>query len=313
MKCLRCGSTIEDDAKECKYCGYQVGSNAPLKNQEIKENKKEYKYEKYQQQEDIEVGFENFNISAIGHLLLALGTYFGVSVVYTLIGRLFIRIYVAIKGISVKDIPDSTLTLIETVLQVVVYVMAIATVILILRKTIKKVFAEFKMKSTWLDALKYCALMYASLYVYGIVLTLLGVESSSENQKEVNEMIFSYPFLAFLFVGILAPIFEEIVFRLGIFRAISFKNSKIALIVTTILFASIHMTLSLVNGTFMKDIYSLPSYLIGAFFITYSYYKSKKLATSICVHSIYNTLSFILILISPYIQPSSEIIRLFLK
>ena len=105
------------------------------------------------------------------------------------------------------------------------------------------------------------------------------------------------------------PVFEEIIFRFGIFRSFVNGNKKreiIGLIITTLLFALIHMVatvqeaLSVTDGTglsiFLNDLVTLPIYLIGAFCLTFAYYKSKNLATCVTMHMIYNFISYISII-----------------
>ena len=46
-----------------------------------------------------------------------------------------------------------------------------------------------------------------------------------------------------------------------------------------------------------SDLLSFPTYLIGAFALTYACYKSKNLITSILMHMTYNGLSFFLIIL----------------
>ena len=148
--------------------------------------------------------------------------------------------------------------------------------------------------------------MYGLTLVYSILLEVFKLTSTSTNQDAVNNIIVENPILGFLFVVVAAPLFEEIIFRFGVFRAFTNKSKKteiIGLVVTTLLFAFVHMTATFEmtfadpsnpDGELLKsDMLSLPSYLIGAFSLTFAYYKSKNLITPMLMHMAWNLIGFI--------------------
>lgn len=75
-----------------------------------------------------------------------------------------------------------------------------------------------------------------------------------------------------LLLSVLAPIFEEIIFRKCLYQL--FNNDKLAFIISVVLFAWIH------TGFSIWFIYYLPSSLA----ITYAYHRHKRLTDSIFVH-----------------------------
>ena len=63
-----------------------------------------------------------------------------------------------------------------------------------------------------------------------------------------------------------------------------------------------------------SDLLSLPSYLIGAFCLTFVYYKSKNLLASMMVHMAWNFLAFIAIVGTTGLTPdtsTSSIVNIF--
>lgn len=78
---------------------------------------------------------------------------------------------------------------------------------------------------------------------------------------------------------IIAPIFEEIVFRFGLFEFINKKyNFIISIILTSIIFAFVHF-------------YGIIGFIIpfmSSIFFTYSYYKKQNLLYPIIIHFMYN-------------------------
>ena len=64
---------------------------------------------------------------------------------------------------------------------------------------------------------------------------------------------------------------------------------------------------------FKSDMLSLPSYLIGAFALTFVYYKSKNLLAPMLVHMAWNFLAYISILSIGSIDTSEVIINFILN
>ena len=141
-------------------------------------------------------------------------------------------------------------------------------------------------------------------------------------------MIFGMPLLGFLFVVVAAPLFEELIFRFGIFRTFTFKNKKleiIGFIVAMFLFGAIHMVATFEsvfatatpNWDLLKsDLLTLPVYLCGGFCLTLAYFKSKNLITSMLAHMTLNLISFIAIFLTRFLEimrpeVTSNIINLF--
>ena len=71
-------------------------------------------------------------------------------------------------------------------------------------------------------------------------------------------------------------------------------NKYLALILTTIVFALIHFRFNSEN--IVGELWSLPSYLIAGFILTFAYEKGG-LSSSLTAHVIYNIVSFVMTLV----------------
>ena len=409
MYCKKCGFQIPNGKSVCPFCGT---NNNETPNQENK------KYKPVDENTMTELrnslGYIDIKTQFFHHILIAAGGYLLMYVFYFIVSAIVVAIYSSIYDFSCVNgeyqscsiATKTAYTKVSSIGQVIAELLVVAVLVFIFRKKLKIFFNEAKDKVTW----KYygigLAIMYGGNMVYGTLINILGLSSTSSNQNAVNEVIFGAPLLGFLFVVVAAPIFEEIIFRFGIFRSFTFKDKKlekIGVFLTALIFASVHMiatfqtvadgpvcmvelsgeiyenenssyiidnnldhilivydkdmnvlkevevkadTNNFKNGTSISladykyhkgdklylsidgemieekvgvtnnespvptyyynysaydvlssDLLSFPTYLIGAFALTYACYKSKNLITSILMHMTYNGLSFFLIIL----------------
>ena len=336
MYCKKCGYKLEEDAKVCPFCNHKVDEEI-VKYEEKQIVKEEtignndnglVNYEKIDNEaamSDVRtsLGYVNLKTKFWHHVLIACGGYLLMNLIFSVVGSAILSGYMN-KGYNFDCIMHATTTsemyacpieqlspylFVSSIGQVIGELGIVLVVLLIFIKYLKTFVSEIKDRETWKWFGIGLAIMYGGNYLYNIILTLLELNSTSSNQDAVNEMIFNNPVLGFLFVVVAAPIFEEIIFRFGVFRAFTGKGKKleiVGIVVTTILFAGIHMVSTFeeafaVPGSpnyelLKSDLLSLPVYLIGAFGLTFAYYKSKNFMTPIVMHMTYNCLSFIAIM-----------------
>lgn len=113
------------------------------------------------------------------------------------------------------------------------------------------------------------------------------LEQLYKSTIEAFEMMLNYKVAGFITVCILAPILEEILFRGILLRGMLHQgiNPAIAIILSSILFGLAHMNPWQFIG----------AGILGAIF-AYIYYRTKSLWICIFLHSLNNTISFILML-----------------
>lgn len=310
MYCKKCGYQLENNAKECPFCHELV-------NQQV-----EYpEYQKLDKEEKIsyrdKLGYVNLKINGWIHAIIGCVGYALMNILFSFVGAALVASLknqgidfscaMGKEGISACPLEvQVAYTKAAATGQVICELLVVGIVALIFMRFLKYFFKEFKDKKTFKWFGIGFGLMYGANIAYNILLQILNVTSSSTNQDAVNEVVLQNPLLGFLFVVVAAPLFEEVVFRLGIFRAFTKRGKKLevaGVVVTTLAFALIHMVAS-VEAVFadpanpdwsilLMDLSSLPSYLIGAFFLTFAYYKSKNLLTPILMHMAWNLIGFI--------------------
>ena len=312
MYCKKCGYNISDDKLVCPFCNTVV--------------EKENKYSDYVKLDETKeangirnnLGYVKLKTNWFLHILIACAGYLAMNVLFTVVSAILIAYYRSAgndfscvsQGNCSMEI-NNLVNKITAISQVISELFIVAIVILIFHKHIKTFFKNFKDKKTYKWYGIGLAIMYGFNFVYSIFLMLLDSSGSSTNQEGVNTILKTYPLLGFFFVVIAAPLFEEIIFRFGIFRAFTHKGKKaevLGLILTTVLFAGVHLiaTFEAVFADpawpnweiFKEDALSIPIYLSGAFAMTFAYYKSKNLNTSILMHLTWNFLAFISIMTS---------------
>ncbi|EXU60646.1 CPBP family intramembrane glutamic endopeptidase [Mycoplasma mycoides] len=137
--------------------------------------------------------------------------------------------------------------------------------------------------------------------LYSLIISQLNLNlGESENQKSLvspfqNDGIGKYIYMIiFIILTIfIAPLCEEIIARQALFTGVS--NKVLSIITSSLYFGVLHIA----SG----DVYNIFPYVIGGFFFSLAFSFSKgNLTYSWFSHSIYNTISVVLIIASLYIK-----------
>ncbi|QVK05037.1 CPBP family intramembrane glutamic endopeptidase [Mycoplasma mycoides] len=137
--------------------------------------------------------------------------------------------------------------------------------------------------------------------LYSLIISQLNLNlGESENQKSLvspfqNDGIGKYIYMIiFIILTIfIAPLCEEIIARQVLFTGVS--NKVLSIITSSLYFGVLHIS----SG----DVYNIFPYVIGGFFFSLAFSLSKgNLTYSWFSHSIYNTISVVLIIASLYIK-----------
>ena len=347
MFCKKCGYKLSEDAAVCPFCGFKTTDELVKKTSTPKptiiqrqpeqvslEEKKEVRNDFKRYDDNLDelnsLGFVNIKTNWFHHILVAGGSYLLLNIIAMIVGVIAISYYRS-KGIDFSCVDSSIEACAPEVLQAYNFANdisgligelgVIAAVIIIFRKYLKTMFIHFKENNGLKWALIGFAILIGGNIVYSTLLEVLELNSTSSNQEGVNSMIFNSPLLGFLFVVIAAPLSEEILFRFGIFRAFTHHGKKMliaGLVVTTLLFAGVHMIATIDQvwkdpaapdyELLKSDLLTLPVYLIGAFGLTFTYYKSKNILSSVLVHMTYNFIGFVGILQSQNMEEVTQCI-----
>lgn len=115
------------------------------------------------------------------------------------------------------------------------------------------------------------------------------VGNMATNEVSNREFLFANPIISVLLMAIVAPILEEVVFRLNIKKA--FKNKYVFCIVSGLLFGGMH----LLSSTSLKELLYIIPYGSLGFFFAKAYYETDNIYTSIIAHMFHNSLSIFFI------------------
>jgi membrane protease YdiL (CAAX protease family) len=206
-----------------------------------------------------ELGYLNLNTRFWQHLLIAIGGYFLMTILISLISKALLTFYIS-KGMDFSCIIGGESTgvcnqeslfvyqKITMLSQVLAQLSIVAIVVAIFYKHLASLFKQAKEKKTWIWFAIGLVIIAIFDLSYAQILKSLGLDNASSNQEAVIAIAKSFPFIGFLLISIVGPLFEEVIFRFGIYRTFLNKGKKLeiaGLIITTILFALIHIHLRL--------------------------------------------------------------------
>lgn len=146
----------------------------------------------------------------------------------------------------------------------------------------------------WIGGMCVCmTLMWAGNYVSNIFITFFTTLRGSAMENPIEESVSSMPLWAtFLFICVLAPIFEEIFFRALLCRKLLMLGEVYAIVLPSAFFALSH-------GNFFQVFYA---FVLGCFF-SFVYVRTGKLRYTVAFHMIINFLgSFAISLILKYVD-----------
>jgi sodium transport system permease protein len=178
---------------------------------------------------------------------------------------------------------------------VISYTISTAITILILysmfRNKIKKDIINFKddFKNNLPHIIVVPAILIGLEIIVSLILSKLGIYSS--NQLAGEDILKNSNFLIIFYTAILAPVFEEMVFRLPYHYSTS--NKVLTYIVYSVVFALTHI---MTVDNLLSLIYIIP-YLLLSFGIGYNFYKTDNIFMSTLVHIINNSIAVMLILL----------------
>lgn len=137
-------------------------------------------------------------------------------------------------------------------------------------------------------------ILYATNIISGMFISLISPQTST-NQSMIIEMSKIAPFQMLFSSVVLAPILEEMVFRVGIFSFLYEKNVKIAYFVSSVAFGMVHIISGLLTGDLSQLLFLFPYSLLGSVFC-YLYEKQESVFAPMLVHAANNFVSMMTIL-----------------
>ncbi len=259
-KCQECGSTYDAALKDCPKCGKENDDPASTR------------------------GFSGFYpVGAAREIALALGGYLLLSLVATAVQL----IQLSAGGQSAVTDPVNL-----SIAQYVSYGTVLVLLCLIVFDKWKGILRKFSWKGPVLGLVGFIVI-YVFNFLYGLVLSLAGANvTDNQNQTLVNQIVLASPALAIVFLGLLGPFAEELIYRVGLFGVLKRANDWIAYIVAGAIFGFIHFDFTNIGS--LNEWLNLPSYIVPGLILCYVYDK-QGLGASLTTHALNNLLSVILI------------------
>lgn len=202
-------------------------------------------------------------------------------------------------GIDITKLSETVQILLQFIASLIMFVLLLITY----RKYIKEEFIILKKnkEKTIGDILKMFIVFMTVKYVVGIISVLilefvgLDVNSlNSVNQVTIENYAKVSPFVIFLSSSILAPIYEELLFRMGIKKVI--KNKYIFIIVSGSIFGLLHIFPLSEEITLTLGLIQSITYVTMGIFLAYVYEKTGNIFNSIGIHFLNNLLSILVLI-----------------
>lgn len=215
-----------------------------------------------------------------------------------LIGFRFVGMYLAqaLFGSLFSFIKDKTLY--QTLTITFSYLLMLSGLLSVIFLTRKKHFlSKFNHPLDYIYGLGYAfTLLFVGAIITSIVALFYKMDDNT-NQEAAISIVSNYPIIAFIIMGLLGPICEELTYRVGLYSLLRRINKYLALIVSAVIFAIIHFSFSSEN--MINELWALPQY-IGAGIILGLAYEHHGPACSLTAHLLYNIFVFFTMVIRIY-------------
>ena len=155
-------------------------------------------------------------------------------------------------------------------------------------------FKKYTRGIDYLYGLGYAVTLVLASSILGALILIFHTPTDNVNQTTAIDIAKGYPILAFVIMGILGPICEELTYRVGLYSFLRRINKWLALAVTALVFAFIHFSF---DGDIIEELWSFPSYLLSGVILTLAY-EHRGPACSMTAHLAYNIFAFTLMLVS---------------
>lgn len=257
-----------------------------------------------------------YSLSTIKTVILFLTGYLGPK------GLSFLYQYLAIAIFKDKIVANNTFTTLAiSWINFAIYITLAIVLVLELyffdKTNFKNRIKGFANSSSYVTALSFLGIYLISNFAYSLIRDFIVrqtgfQDTSSVNQIGINQMFDVNPVTISFMVVILAPIVEELTYRLGLFESIRRYNTTLGIVITTLFFALLHMdVLGLIMKpdlhNFLNELINFPGYILGGLILTLAYNKHLSISESMLTHAFINLLSVFAILLGK-ILPSNSII-----
>ena len=204
----------------------------------------------------------------------------GAFLIYFLISK-FAAIPFYLLGVDLETVP----TIIKCLYNIIIQLIVILLIFLLFKDYIIKSFNDFKENHNkyFKTYFKYWFVLLGLMALSNGLIMLIDSSATAKNQDAVNELFKELPVYTFILSVFLAPVVEELAFRLS-FRAI-FKNKYLFIFFSGILFGSFHVIGSFTNA--IDLLYIIP-YSVPGWIFAYTLQKSDNIFVPMSLHFLHN-------------------------
>lgn len=187
-------------------------------------------------------------------------------------------------------------TLIKLIIILIYDLFILFSLVCIYLKTIQKDFKDFKtnFKYYFNNYFKYWFLNIGLMMISSSIVSMITQIDNSTNQEYVVKILENFPIYAIVSTVIIAPITEELIFRLN-FRKI-FKTDFLFIIMSGLIFGLMHLS---VATSLLEFLYIIP-YSIPGFIFAYTLKKSNNIFVPISLHMLHNGIMMLMQIIMSF-------------
>lgn len=204
------------------------------------------------------------------------------------IGYLLLSQYsnVVISLLGFNNLPN----ILKLLVAIIYDLLLLTGCIFIYLKTIVKDFKDFRKNFRYYfnNYAKYWFLNLGLMMISSIIISSLVNVDSSTNQQYIVSLLSKYPIYTFITTIFIAPILEELIFRLT-FRKI-FKSDILFIFLSGLVFGILHFSVA----TSIQELLYIISYSIPGWIFAYTLKKSSNIFVPISLHMFHNTIMTIL-------------------
>lgn len=163
----------------------------------------------------------------------------------------------------------------------------LALIAIVFHKKLEKDFIDIKKnhEKYFKECINYWLIGMGVMMLSNIFISIILNNGVADNEELIRTMFKESPIYVYLSAVIIAPLTEELIFRLGI-RNI-FPTKILFLMVSTLVFGGLHVVTSM--STPLDLLYLIPYCSLG-FAFAYSLYKTNNIFVSIGLHMMHNGL-----------------------
>lgn len=210
------------------------------------------------------------------------------AVIILLLGKYVIPYMIAfsLKYILRKDISSFQGQILDLAIVIITFV-----VIVILYKdriicNIRDIFSKSFFRNIWILLSSTLIVLLANITISSL---LINWGISSDNQEILVTELHNNYIIQFLSVVILAPVVEEAICRGVVFRIISKKSIILGFIISSVIYALLHIDFQLISDGISVLPLILPYFILGVGFASV-YYRTKNICYSVLMHMMINLL-----------------------